>query len=122
MIVYLFIIASSAPAEYWIFYIITPFFANVFSAIFGLIINLIFPKFDFENEVQVIKQSLSIFIVMFGQMIFAVLAVAGCFALLRVCSPVLVTALCTLLYAALSIAMYFILIGPIKKKYSKISL
>ena len=118
----LFIIAVSAPSEYWIFYILTPFFANVFSAIFGLVINVIFPKFDFENEVRVIKQSLAVFIVMFGQMIFSFGLAALCFVLLRVISPLLVMALCFLLFAALSVAMYALLMGPVKKKYSEISL
>ncbi len=118
----LFIIATSAPMEYWIFYVLTPLFANVFSAMFGLVINVAFPKFDFENDLHVIKQSLSVFIVMFGQMIFAFGLTAVCFLLLRVLSPLLVTALYTILFATLSALMYAVLVGPVKKKYSEICL
>ena len=45
-------------------------FAAVFTSVFGLTINLIFPKFDFTSDVQVVKQSMSTMISIFGSMIF----------------------------------------------------
>jgi ABC-2 type transport system permease protein len=41
-------------------------------AVFGTLINTYFPKFDFENEAQVIKQSMATFIVMMAQMLLSI--------------------------------------------------
>ena len=42
---------------------------SVFTALFGLVINLKFPVFDWQNEVTVVKQSVSTFLSIFGGMI-----------------------------------------------------
>ena len=47
-----------------IFLYILPLAYSVFTAIMGLILNLMFPKFDFDNEIRVIKQSLPVFLSM----------------------------------------------------------
>lgn len=54
----------------------------VFIAIVGLFINLNFPKFDWTQEVRVVKQSLSVMITIFGGMGIIALAV-GAFVLLE---------------------------------------
>lgn len=41
---------------------IVPLTYSIFISIMGLILNLIFPKFDFANEMNVIKQSLPVFL------------------------------------------------------------
>ncbi len=43
--------------------------AALFTSIFGLTVNLLFPKLDFTSDVQVVKQSLSTMISIFGGMI-----------------------------------------------------
>jgi len=43
-----------------------PMLMQLFVAFFGLIANLFFPKFDFTNEVMVIKQSASVLVAMLG--------------------------------------------------------
>lgn len=45
-----------------------PFIICVFSAFFGIVINLHFPRFDWMNETVAIKQSASTLIVTFGNM------------------------------------------------------
>ena len=35
---------------------------SLFTAVLGLLLNLLFPKFDYDNEVRVIKQSMSVFL------------------------------------------------------------
>ncbi len=45
---------------------------QVLFAVFGTLINTYFPKFDFENEAQVIKQSMATFIVMMAQMLLSI--------------------------------------------------
>ena len=41
-----------------------PIAYSIFAAVAGLIINLMFPKFYYDNEIRVIKQSLSVFLTM----------------------------------------------------------
>lgn len=49
---------SFAPdAFYWIVMFITPFILDAFACTWALFINLKFPRFDWENEVYVVKQS-----------------------------------------------------------------
>lgn len=39
-----------------------PLAYSIFAAMMGLILNLMFPKFDYDNEIRVIKQSLPVFL------------------------------------------------------------
>lgn len=41
-----------------------PLAYSVFISVGGLLLNLLFPKFDFDNEIRVIKQSLPVFLAM----------------------------------------------------------
>ena len=45
---------------------LSPAVMTVFSALFGVTVNLHFPKFDWINETVVVKQSMSVMIAMFG--------------------------------------------------------
>lgn len=116
----LLIIATGAPFEYWIFIILTPILANAFTAFFGVVINVAFPKFEFDNETQPIKQSLSVFIVMMGTMLISVLVFIASIFLMGVWAPMLVTALLFSLYLVLAVAFYFIMVGPSAKKYDNL--
>ena len=44
---------------------------------FGLIVNLHFPRFDYDREIVVVKQSLSTMITVFTGMGFSFLLIAG---------------------------------------------
>ena len=46
----------------FIFMYLTPLVYAVFASCLGLLLNLIFPVFDYENEVKVIKQSMAVFL------------------------------------------------------------
>lgn len=48
----------------FIFLYLVPLLYGVFIACMGLLLNLLFPKFDFDNEIKVIKQSLPVFLTM----------------------------------------------------------
>lgn len=50
--------------------------AAIFTPVFGLTINLIFPKFDYTSDVQIVKQSMSTMISTFGAMILTGAAIA----------------------------------------------
>ena len=116
-----FIIASSAPIEEWIFFILTPLAANVFAAIFGVLMNVLFPKFEYTNEAQAIKQSVSVFVTMMTCMLGGVGIMIGSFLLVAVWPPLLVSTLLLAIFALLSLIMYFVLMGPVKRRYSSIS-
>ena len=46
----------------FIFIFLMPLAYSLFTSIMGLLLNLIFPKFYFDNEIRVIKQSLPVFL------------------------------------------------------------
>ena len=46
----------------FIFIYLMPLSYALFASIGGLVFNILFPRFDYENEVRVIKQSLSVFL------------------------------------------------------------
>ena len=46
----------------FLFIYLTPLAYGIFAAVNGLLLNLIFPRFDYDNEVRVIKQSMAVFL------------------------------------------------------------
>ena len=74
---------------------ILPLTYAVFTAVCGLIFNLMFPKFDFDNEIRVIKQSLPVFLLMMTGIIVVVLpfTIIGNKLLLITCIMILVDTL-----------------------------
>lgn len=54
---------------------------NIICSQFGLIMNLAFPKLDFETEIQAIKQSTSSFVTVFTMMIFSIIIILVAFVL-----------------------------------------
>ena len=114
-------IAVGAPMEYWFFFIVTPLISTVFFGIFGLMINVLLPKFEYTNEAEVVKQSLAVLVVMLTQMIIAFLICVGAVALCLLVSPIVVSLICLLAFFVLAVISYFILLGPIKRAYARIS-
>ena len=57
------------PVDKMILLYIIPLAYSIFAAVGGLLLNLMFPKFDYDNEIRVIKQSLPVFLVMLIGMI-----------------------------------------------------
>lgn len=115
----LLIIAFGAPAKFWAFFILTPIIANVCFAFFGLIMNIALPKFDFENEAQVIKQSLATFLVMLTQMVVGILAIAINFILALTSLYVLSAFITLIFFIILTVICVFILLGPSARRYAK---
>ncbi len=58
-------------------YFLLPIVFNVLAAIFGLIMNLRFPKFDWINEAQPVKQGLAAFLGMFVPMVVTIIVGVG---------------------------------------------
>ena len=59
--------------QYWWLYLILPILSSTFSAIMGLVINLMYPKLKWESEEVVVKQSLSALLSIFLPIIFVAL-------------------------------------------------
>ncbi|WP_105205636.1 hypothetical protein [Neobittarella massiliensis] len=59
-----------SPVE-WIFFYLTPLVFAVFTAVAGLVVNLLFPKLDWQSEVTVIKQSAASFTGVFATPLLA---------------------------------------------------
>jgi ABC-2 type transport system permease protein len=71
----LFTITFNLPFVSLIFMILTVISFSLLSSSFGSVLNLYFPKFDFINEIEVIKQGLSSLLAIFGG--FGFLAING---------------------------------------------
>ena len=115
----LLIIATGAAFEYWFLVIAAPQLANLFFSFFGTVINTAFPKFDFQNEAEVIKQSLSTFVVMMSNMLISILITGAAFVLGMLMHPLLVLFLVLLFFFTLSVIMYIVLTRVSTKRYNR---
>ena len=100
--------------------ILSPLAALVLSSLLGTALNVAFPKLEFDNEAQPIKQSLSTFLYMVSLFVYAmvVFGVGMLFIILGL--AVLGAVIVFVLSVALSVALYFILIGPCARKYDRL--
>ncbi len=57
----------------FLFIYLTPLVYGIFASVNGLLLNIIFPRFDYENEVRVIKQSMAVFLtILIGVMVVVI--------------------------------------------------
>ena len=115
----LFMIAVSAPVAYWVFFILTPTAAVVFGAVFGTVVNVWLPKFEFTNEVEPIKQSFSVFVAMMGQMLIGAGALLGTIFLVFVMNPIFAALIGLFFYLLIAILFYVVLRCVSIKRYAK---
>ena len=80
---------------------IMPLAYSLFISVLGLILNLLFPKFDFDNEMKVIKQSLPVFLTMIIGMLMVMLP----FSLLN--NKILITSVIVLIDIVLLIVLRY---------------
>lgn len=101
-----------------LFLILISIIGSVFYAVFGLVINLLFPKMNWDSETIAVKQSMSVIVAMFGGMIFTGLQAYGYVLLTNSFSFSLYAGLMMLLDLILIIGMwnYLITIGARKFK------
>ena len=114
------IIASGASANLWAFIIIVPIVANISFAFLGLNINILFPKFNYENEIQAAKQSLSVFITMMTQMIIGILSITLSLVFSFVFNPLVSALLLMAIFVFFSVLFGLLLFGPSARKYESI--
>ena len=103
-----------------IYIVLLPLIATVNFAMLGLILNIAFPKFEFQNDAEVVKQSLPVFIVTFGAMFFVLIIGA----LTIFLSMLLGTLSAALIIAAITVLVflveYLILSGPSARRIATI--
>jgi ABC-2 type transport system permease protein len=94
------------PLEFFLI-LAVPLLMTYLMALFGVVINLHFPKFDWINELQPIKQGVSVLLSMFGAFaLVAALAVLYVFILSSIVNIELYLTLCAALFAVLSGTLY----------------
>lgn len=95
--------------------LLVPILLNLLVSFGGLLVNLLFPKFEFESEAVVVKQSISGVIVMFGGMISVVLLAILYFKLLSIL-PLAVALLIPILILLAVNALLIVLIFTVGKR------
>jgi ABC-2 type transport system permease protein len=98
--------AKMTPVQ--IFLILTlPAVITVFCAMFGVVINLHFPKFDWINETVVIKQSMSTGVASLAAVAFIILPILlYAFLLARIMPAEIFMLICLIIFSALCLWMY----------------
>ncbi len=103
-----------------LFVVLTPTVLQVFISLLGIWLNLKMPRFDWVSEIAVIKQSGSVMIAVFGGMaIVAVPALVYVFLASSVPAAVYL-ALCTVLFAVLSLIFVYLLKSSGEKIFSEL--
>lgn len=106
---------------YIILALLLPLSATVLSAILGVVMNVAFPKFVYENEAQPIKQSASTGLTMLILMAFTLLLGGGLFVGAIFSLGAVVCILELVLLSVITVILYFIMIGPCVKKYETLN-
>ena len=98
--------------------IVMPAAATMMFALFGVVLNLTFPRFDWVNPIQPIKQSLSVTFSLLGSVAFVVaLALAYVFLLSGTIAPEIYLLACTAVFAVASAMFYTYVTGAGGKKF-----
>ena len=113
-------VAIGAPAHYYPIYVLMPAVVAVMTSLLGIILNVAFPKFDYVNEAQVVKQSLPVFLALLVPVIIMMPAVA--IVLAASVSGLGVVALWLVLaaFVGISVLLYLILSGPAARRLDAI--
>ena len=113
-------IAVNAPIYYYPLYILTPIVITVLFANVGILLNVLFPKFDYINEMQVVKQSLPVFLSIIVPMILMTV-LGGITVVLSVLGFGLLFSILVLLVSALLVAVtYALMLGPAASRLARL--
>ncbi len=102
-IVAILVLPMSAPMALFVF--LLPQLLQIFAAVFGLCANLWMPRFDWINEMTVIKQSGSVMVATFGGMGLEMLGVVAYITLGSLYSPLAILSMVTVLVILLDAAL-----------------
>ena len=116
----LLLIAAGGDALAWLIALPNSALISLCFAIFGTVINVALPKFDFENDTQVVKQSLATLVVMLGQMLFAMLVLVGGFFIIKFVGAYAAALIVLILNILTFLSLYFILIKVSVPRFAKL--
>ena len=102
------------------FMIVIPTLTSLLFGILGLVLNTAFPKLEYDNEAQPVKQSLPIFLIMIISMVWDVIMIGIAIASVLLGMSVIGYIVSILLHIAMCAAFMAILLGPSAKKLEKI--
>ncbi|MDD4642398.1 MAG: hypothetical protein PHG99_02710 [Erysipelotrichaceae bacterium] len=99
---------------------VVAFISTFLYAVFGLLINLLFPKMEWDSETIVVKQSMAVFITMFGSMIFAGFHVLGYLFMIKYLSFIWIVMIFMVLDILITYFMWLYLINGGKKRFANL--
>ena len=102
------------------FMIVIPTLTSLLFGILGLVLNTAFPKLEYDNEAQPVKQSLPIFLIMIISMVWDVIMIGIAIASVLLGMSVIGYIVSILLHIAMCAAFMAILLGPSARKLEKI--
>jgi len=94
--------------------------SGYFISAFGLILNLHFYRFDWENVATVVKQSMPVFITTMGGMVVGAAVIGLGFALQEMIQPIILVLLLNAILFIIDLLFYFYLKNGGKKQFYKI--
>ena len=101
--------------------LILPLIVNVWQGVFGVLINLLYPRFDWVSETACVKQSVSVMITMFGGMAFAAIPILlYVFVFKETVGLVLYVWLCAAVFVVLCIALLRYLVTAGAKRFARL--
>ncbi len=110
------LISSAIGFIYLPFLLLIPLVAMLFSSIIGLYSNLLYPKFEYESEQEVVKQGIAVLVSMGLNLVTVVIPIVVVF-LLNISNQFLILTLVFVIYLILTLLWYFILNTHGKKLY-----
>lgn len=88
----------------------------------GLITNLKYPKLDWENQAEVVKQSTSSFISVMIGMLLMIISIVGIITVLGKISSLLVLIIATIIYIVINLLLYTYISAKGTKKFNELSI
>lgn len=115
-------IALKADALTSLFIISVPTIASIANSLMGTAINAFFPKFKFDNETQVVKQSLAVMLSLCAAMLIGLLCIGAAYLFgVKLEKPMLGLLLMLVLNLLVGVASYILINGPLSRKIEKMS-
>lgn len=101
--------------------LILPLLVNVWQGLFGVVINLLFPRFDWVSETACVKQGLSVMITMFGGMaIVAIPILLYMFVIKGAIGLVMYVWICAAVFAVLCVGMWRYLMTAGSRRFERL--
>lgn len=91
---------------YFFLYLLVTVVMIAFSSIFGMWMNLLFPKYEWENEIEVVKQGMSVMLGIFGNILIQMVLMGVAVVLCVVWNPVFTLLFISIVFALLSFLLY----------------